>query len=245
MHLQVTGNYSKKLHHATNNLSNENNVFLRQMEGYDIVIAKEEDRERIADFLRQNFFKYEPINVCSGCPPNRPTSAILPLKFLPQGKSVLAVSRNGGHILGACLNSELKRNEQLFPKENTLTAPAYKKIITFIEEVEATADIWKESNADRAIVIYILGVHQAFLGRGIGRALMEATRDNAKSEGCQMISIFCTSYFSANIARAMAMKCVYTLPYSEYKDEAGNPVFDPPHPHTEAAVFVQELSSET
>jgi GNAT superfamily N-acetyltransferase len=233
------------LHHATNDLSNENNTFLLQMEGYDIVIAKEEDRERIAEFLRQNFYKYEPINVCSGCPPNRPTSAILPLKFLPQGKSVLAISRNGGHILGACLNGELKRNEHLFPIENRITNPAYSKIITFIEEVEAKADIWKKSSADRAILMYILGVDQGSLGRGIGRALMEATRENAKSEGCQMLSIFCTSYFSAKIARTMGMNCVYSLPYSEYKDKDGNPVFEPPHPHTEAAVFVQELNSET
>jgi arylalkylamine N-acetyltransferase len=216
------------------------------MEGYDIVTAKEEDRESIAEFLRQSFYRYEPLNAYTGSDPNRPITAILPLRFLSEGRSLLAVSRNGRHILGVCLNGELNTNENAYStKQNRLTDPNYNKIASFLDEVEVRADIWKKLDAPRAILIYVLGVDPASSGRGIGRALMETTRDKAQCEGYQAICILCSSHFSAKIARSMGMECVYSLPYSEYKDEDGNPVFKPSHPHTEMAVFVQELSSQT
>lgn len=215
------------------------------MEGYDIVFAKEEDRERIADFLRQSFYKHEPLNVCIGSPPNRPIDAILPLQYLSEGRSLLAVSRNGRHIIGVCINGEFKRNKNVYTtKQKKLTEPTYSKIASFLEEFEAMADIWKKSDARSAILIYVLAVDPASVGRGIGRDLMKTTRDMAKCEGYQMISIFCSSHFSAKIARSMDMECLYSLPYSEYKDEDGNPVFKPPLPHTEMTVFVQKLSSQ-
>jgi arylalkylamine N-acetyltransferase len=216
------------------------------MEGYDIVTAKEVDRESIAEFLRQSFYRHEPLNVCTGSDPNRPISAILPLQVLSEGRSLLALSRNGRRILGVCLSGELKRNENAYStKQNRLTDPNYSKIASFLEEVEARADIWKKSDAHRAILIYVLAVDAASVGRGIGRALMETTRDKAQCEGYQSICIVCSSHFSAKIARRMDMECVYSLPYSEYKDEDGNPVFKPSHPHTEMAVFMQKLSSQT
>ena len=96
------------------------------------------------------------------------------------------------------------------------------------------------------IVQYVchLGVDPAVQGRGIGRRLMEASRHLARSEGYPLLYIVCTSYYSAKIARAIGMQCVYSLPYAEFKDKDGNPVFTPPQPHTDVAVFVQKLSPE-
>lgn len=237
--------YSRNRLRATSGVSNDN-VFLRQMEGYDIVTAKEEDRDSIAEFLRHSFYRYEPLNVCTGSDPNRPISAILPLRVLSERKSLLAVSPNGRNILGVCLNGELKRNENAYSTEkNRLTDPNYSKIASFLEEVEARADIWKKSDGLRAILIYVLAVDPASVGRGIGRVLMETTRNKARCEGYESICILCSSHFSAKIARAMDMECVYSWPYSEYKDEDGNSVFKPSHPHTEITVFMQKLSSQT
>jgi GNAT superfamily N-acetyltransferase len=216
------------------------------MEGYDIVTAKEDDKERIAEFLRQSFYTREPLNVSTGSDPNRPISAILPLRVLSEGKSLLAVSRNGRHIVGVCLNRELKRNENAYSIEQSrLTGSNYSKIANFVQEFQARADIWSKLDGPRAILIDMLGVEPASVGQGIGRALMETTRDKAQSDGYHSICILCSSHFSAQIARNMGMECVYSLPYSEYKDEDGNVVFKPPHPHTEMAVFVQKLSTQT
>jgi hypothetical protein len=64
---------------------------------------------------------------------------------------------------------------------------------------------------------------------------MEASRQLARSEGYPLLYIECTSYYSAKIARAIGMHCMYSLPYVEYKDKDGDPVFTSSQPHTDIA----------
>ncbi|GFG32439.1 hypothetical protein Cfor_02537 [Coptotermes formosanus] len=214
-------------------------------EDYDIVTASGEDQDSIAEFLRQAFYRHEPINVSVGAPPDRPINAIFALQLLSEGKSLLAVSRNGRRILGFCANTEIRPNaNDNSTKQTTFTEPTYNKIFAFFDKIEGSADIWKKTDAHRAMCIRVLGVDPAVCGRGIGRRLMEATRHKARSEGYPLLCIMCTSYYSAKIARAIGMQCVYSLPYSEYKGEDGNAVFKPPQPHTDVTVFLQKLSPE-
>lgn len=99
--------------------------------------------------------------------------------------------------------------------------------------MEDDVDIWKLTGANRALYIHILAVDLASKGQGIARALMERTRDIARSTGYPLLRILCTSKYSIKIARNMGMRSVNTLPFSEYKDENGHPVFTPPQPqHT-------------
>lgn len=214
-------------------------------EDYDIVNATEESQDNIVEFLRRALYKHEPINVAVGAPPDRPIDFITPLQYLSEGKSLIAVSRNERRILGFCGNTVMtpSRNENITQRK-IYTEPLYNIILQFVYKIEDSADIWKKTGADRAMSIRHLGVDPAVKGRGIGRRLMEASRHLARSEGYPLLYIVCTSYYSAKIARAIGMQCVYSLPYAEYKDKDGNPVFTPPHPHTDVAVFVQKLSPE-
>lgn len=99
--------------------------------------------------------------------------------------------------------------------------------------MEDDVDIWKLTDATRALYLHILEVDLASRGQGIARALMERTRDIARSTGYPLLRILCTSKYSIKIARNMGMRSVNTLPFSEYKDENGHPVFTPPQPqHT-------------
>ncbi|KDR14224.1 uncharacterized protein LOC110834693 isoform X1 [Zootermopsis nevadensis] len=213
-------------------------------EDYDIISATEEYRDRIVEFLRECFFKHEPLNVCSGAPPNRPAHDMDSLPKLSEGMSLLAVSRNGQRILGVCINGAVKPDAEK-QKEKTYTHPAYTKISNFIWKFIERADTLKTTGADCVMFVYLLGVDEAARGRGIGRALMEKSRENARCAGYPMIAVVCSSYFSARIARNIGMQSVYSLSYSEYLDEDGHPVFKPLPPHTEISLLVQKLSSET
>jgi ribosomal protein S18 acetylase RimI-like enzyme len=213
-------------------------------EDYDIITATEEHRDRIAVFLRQNFYTHEPLNSCSGALPERPANEIKVLQKLPEGLSLLAISRSTQRILGVCLNEEAKPNADKQP-EMTYTHPAYAKIAKFLKKFADSVDVWKITGADRAVFIILLAVDAAARGRGIGRALMEKTREKARSAGYPLIAVTCTSFFSTRIARDMGMHSVYCLPYSEYQDENGDPVFKPPLPHTEVNLMVQKLNLET
>lgn len=214
-------------------------------EDYDIVCATEGSQDNIVEFLRRAFYKHEPINVALGAPPDRPINALIPLQYLSEGKSLIAVSRNGRRILGFCGNSVMTPDRiEKITHEMIYTEPLYNIIVQFYRKIEVSADIWKETGVDRAMCICHLGVDPAVTGRGIGRRLMEASRHLARSEGYPLLYIVCSSYYSAKIARAIGMQCVYSLPYAEYKDKHGNPVFTPSQPHTDVTVFVQKLSPE-
>jgi ribosomal protein S18 acetylase RimI-like enzyme len=214
-------------------------------EDYDIVSATEESQDNIVEFLRRAFYKHEPLSVAIGAPSDLPIKCIIPLKYLSEGKSLIAVSRNGRRILGFCGNTVITPNgNENIIQQMRYIGPPYSIILEFHNKIEDNADIWKKTGADRALLICHLGVDPAVKGRGIGRRLTEASRHLARSEGYPLLYIMCTSYYSAKIARNIGMQCVYSLPYAEYKDKDGNPVFTPPQPHKEVAVFVQKLNPE-
>ncbi|PNF32023.1 hypothetical protein B7P43_G05750, partial [Cryptotermes secundus] len=224
-----------------------NVVFLQQMaDGYDIVTAQEEDIGRIAEFLRRHFYSNSPLNLGIGASPDRKISEMFPLQYLSEGTSLLAVSRNGQRILGACVNGEnspvdRKHTEYLQSVSNETHA----KINEFVQKMEDDVDIWKLTGANRALYIHILAVDPAARGQGIATTLMEKTREVARSSGYPLLRILCTSKYSIKIARNMGMRSVCTLPFSEYKDENGHPVFTPPQPHTHAEMFVLKLDTDT
>lgn len=214
-------------------------------EDYDIVSATEEIQDNIAEFLHRAYYKHEPINVAVGAPPDLPINSIIPLQYLSERKSLTAVSRNGRRILGFCGNVVITPKGNKYLAQLTIyNEPPYNTILEFYNKIAGGVDIWKETGADRALCIWHLAVDPAVNGRGIGRSLMEASRHLARSEGYPLLYIECTSYYSAKIARAIGMQCVYSLPYADYKDKDGNPVFTPPQPHTDVAVFVQKLSQK-
>ncbi|KAJ9582977.1 hypothetical protein L9F63_022681 [Diploptera punctata] len=153
--------------------------------------------------------------------------------MLAEGLSLMAISKNDQNILGICLNKCKIKNK----------TPEYRddKIGRFLNEVESGVNIWELGKTDRAFSINILAVSESSRGTGVGKALMEHSREKARSAGYSLLYVLCTSYYSDRIARNMGMQCVYTLPYSEYKDEQGNPVFVPPAPHTQATVLIEKL----
>jgi ribosomal protein S18 acetylase RimI-like enzyme len=218
--------------------------FLQMADGYDVVTAKEEDIGRIAVFLRRHFYATSPLNIGIGAPVDRKISEMIPLQYLSEGASLLAISRNDGRILGACINGENTPQER--PHTECLQSDSNEvcvKINEFIHKMEEAVDIWELTGANRALYIHILAVDSAARGQGIARALMEGTRHLALSLGYPLLRILCTSAYSTRIARSMGMRSVHTLPFTEYKDENGHPVFTPPQPHTHATMFVLKLTN--
>jgi GNAT superfamily N-acetyltransferase len=107
--------------------------------------------------------------------------------------------------------------------------------------MEQAVDIWELTGTDHALYCT---VDQVARGLGIERVLMERTRDQARSAGYPQLSVICTSKYSIKIASDIGMRSIYTLHYSEYKDEKEYPVFTPPHPHTQPTVFVLKLDAD-
>ncbi|PSN52944.1 hypothetical protein C0J52_03647 [Blattella germanica] len=205
-------------------------------EDYDIVPATVGDRDRIAEFLSQTYFKYEPLNMSEARNPNRTTDASRYLGFLTQNTSLMAITKSG-LIIGIAINGENSSEELNRPLQNP------SKIQKFIRVFEQKANIWQLTGEDRGMFVRILVVDPIAGGRGIGKALMIQSKELAKAKGYPLMAIICSSYYSAKISQSMGMECVYKLPYSEYKDEDGIPIFIPPPPHKEISIFIEKLNS--
>ncbi|XP_069705137.1 arylalkylamine N-acetyltransferase-like 2 [Periplaneta americana] len=218
-------------------------AIIKMSDEYDIVTATEDDKERIAEFLRKYFFTESPVRVASGASPNQRTDEIVGLKYLSQGASLLAVSKDDGRILGVAINYHTtpkdNDSEQSFTK--SLSNNPHAKFARFVEN---NANIWDVTGADRGLYNYAVSVDPAVRIRGIAKALAVRGREVARSMGYPMIWVRCTNLYSIRICRDMGMDAVYRIPYSEYKDEEGKPIFNVAHPHTECVVFAQKLKSK-
>ncbi|KAJ9582978.1 hypothetical protein L9F63_022682 [Diploptera punctata] len=213
-------------------------------EEYDIVPATEGDSERVAEFLRQTFFKYEPLNIAFKAPPNRPMEAMRFLKYLKEGTSLIAITKSG-LLIGLAMNGvSRKTTEARVPRSRGLEAfhESYTKISNFVDKVENNMDIWKITGVESALYLHILAVDPIASGRGIGTKLVKKSIEVAKSKGFPSLWVMCSSHYSAKICRSLGMQSVYRLPYKDNKNEAGKPEFLPPAPHTEINMFVLNLT---
>ena len=208
-------------------------------EEYDIVAATEQDEERIAEYLRQHFFQYEPLNMGFEVPSNRPNSAMKFLQCLKEGSSLMAITKSG-LIIGVAINGECKRNHKTIK-----TKPfheSYGRLLNFVDKVEENSDVWKRTGADTSLYIKILSVAPIAGGRGIGKKLVKLSIEIAKSKGFPFIWAMCSSHYSAKICRSLGMESIYRIKYKENKNEAGVPEFLPPAPHTEAHIVMMKFA---
>lgn len=67
-------------------------------------------------------------------------------------------------------------------------------------------------------------------------------RTIAKENNFSMIKVDCSSYYSAKAVSRLGFKSIYSLPYAEYVDSDGNPIFKPEDPHTCATTYILPLT---
>ncbi|KAJ9582975.1 hypothetical protein L9F63_022679 [Diploptera punctata] len=214
-------------------------------EEYDIVPATEGDRERIAEFLRQTYYKYEPVNMVLGAPPNRPTEAIKSLQFLKEGSSLIAITKSG-LIIGVAINAGYKKiTGKHEPRSRGLEHlhESYTKVANFIDKVENSLGLWDVTGADDSLYLHILAVLPTASGKGIGKELVKRSIETAESKGYPLIWIMCSSHYSAKICCSLGMECIHRLSYKDNKNEEGVPAFLPAEPHTEFVTFVLKFNT--
>jgi len=94
---------------------------------------------------------------------------------------------------------------------------------------------------DSVMDLTIIGVHRDFRKRGLGAKLMERSLELAKERGYRLATIQCTSAYSASLAIRYGFTEVFTLPFSDYKNEKGDIIFNTETPHTHFHGLVREI----
>ncbi|XP_050299236.1 arylalkylamine N-acetyltransferase 1-like isoform X2 [Anthonomus grandis grandis] len=211
---------------------------------YDIVVTTASDKEDILNFLREFFFRDEPLNkyldLINENNPRCKDLEYFSTKNIDNGLNLKAI--HNGKIIGVCLNDLLKRGYlQDPPDEHEITDPKFSKIVRMLGKVEVESDIFsKFPDSDTAMTTKILTVNNAYRGQGIAKELLNKTREMAKELGAGFMSVDCTSHFTALALKKLGFECIYTLRYADHK-ENGEVVFKPEPPHESVTVYVQKI----
>ncbi|CAG9821516.1 unnamed protein product [Phaedon cochleariae] len=207
---------------------------------YDIRIAKTEDRDAIAQFLRTYFYKDEPLNkfleiVSEENPINHDLEAFAMADF-DNGISLMAFRQ--GKLIAVCLNFILHRGKkEHFHCEDE----KFSKIVGMLEYVEEKSDPFqKYPGCDKAVSVGIVSVDDSCRGKGVAKKLIEKTGELGKQNGCGFLVVDCSSHFTACAVKKLGFEMIYSLDYADYKVN-GEVVLCPEPPHKAVTVYTKKI----
>lgn len=211
-------------------------------DSYKVVSIEKSDTERVLAFLRQFFFRDEPLNLCIGLLDDDSTCAELEefcTESIPEGLSLMAVIPDN-EIVGVCLNGVITPEDNHHDEE--CAHPKFSKILKLLGRVSEESDVLgRFPHVKKALDIRVASVHVDYRGRGIAKALFDATRKMAKERDFQLVKVDCSSHFTALAVAKLGFECIYTLHYKDHLGENGKPVFVPEEPHTTVKTFIYHV----
>ncbi|XP_062121664.1 arylalkylamine N-acetyltransferase-like 2 [Drosophila sulfurigaster albostrigata] len=209
---------------------------------------KPEDLDEYFRYLIQNFHGHEPLLLTPGdhnFEPDTPERRASRLAVIKQGLSLVAVDSNDGGRIVASAYSEAKVPNDL---EKTWREVNEKKPKAFIDHVyfflagiEKRSKLFERFEVSNVLYLNILSVGKTVRQQGLGRRLVTAVIELARSKGFPLIAVSCTSLYSTRIMSALGMSIIHSENYSDYKDEDGNVVIKPPEPHTSVNIMAMKL----
>lgn len=210
---------------------------------YDIVLATLDDEQDVLNFLREFFFKDEPLNkylgLISDASPRCLDLEKFSTKELGNGLNLKAV--HNGKIIGVCLNGLLERGYINEISDSSSSSGKFGKITRLLDKVAIESDVFARfPDCDKAMTVKIISVNGAYRGQGIAKELMNKTRDMAKELGAGFMTVDCTSHFTALALKKLGFELHYSLNYADHKED-GEVVFKPEPPHEAVTVYVQKI----
>ncbi|XP_076661953.1 arylalkylamine N-acetyltransferase 1 isoform X2 [Halictus rubicundus] len=213
---------------------------------YHIQIVTKDDKLRILKFLRRFFFRDEPLNDSIQLIPDSEDSTCLELEdycstsTMENNLSLMAVSTSGA-IVGVTLNGKMEPPAEDEPEYIvTCKNPKFKKILRLLNYVDRNVN-HEYFRGLNTIEIRIISVDTNWRGKGIAKALLEKTMEIGREKGFHIVRADCSSFFSGKLCAGLGFEQIYTLPYAEYVDEDGKPIFSPALPHTAVVSYVKKL----
>ncbi|XP_026479722.1 dopamine N-acetyltransferase-like [Ctenocephalides felis] len=206
-------------------------------EAYSIQPLTVEHHERALEHLRKYFFRDEPLNVNMGLLSKEDDRCIELEEY------ALTSMKKGVSLMANCV-TEREDAATISDPSKDCANPKFAKILALLHHVSQEANVFGQfPDVQRVLNISILSVDSNWRGRGIARALTDATAEYAKDHAVQMLRVDCTSHFTALISERLGFHSIYSLPYAQYIKD-GKPVFNPPPPHLEIKVFVHRVDED-
>ncbi|XP_026817805.1 dopamine N-acetyltransferase-like isoform X1 [Rhopalosiphum maidis] len=204
---------------------------------FNVVPITDNDKETLKNFLRQYFFRDEPLSASLNLIEEEESVIQFEnfcIDLLQFGVSFMAVSAETGDIIGAVLNSTVCRGDKIkhYSDKNNDKSLKYNEIMIILEKAERDIDFFGQyPNIERLMKLEIITVNEAYRGQGICKALVKKSKELALKLGYQMISVECSSKFTKMAVERFGFQCIYSISYSDYVNKQGEVVFKTQPPH--------------
>ena len=205
-----------------------------------IRVAKSADHDAVLNFIREHYYKEEPITISHPEPGHTIDDEIFSLSHIEHDTVLIAF--NSDEIVGILIAGPIEPGDADFMLENSKnSSKKWGDIQKFLAYIEKKADVLGKFNLDRALHCHILTSHQKYRGNGIGQKLFEYSFENGRNLNYKLMSTDCTSIFTIKIAENLGMECISTVTYDEYNEILGERLFQPREPNFEIKTFVKKL----
>lgn len=206
-----------------------------------------EDYPSVKAFLKDNFFQSEPLcqstseNVQSL---NEKENDEYHLSMIAQGTCLVAIDEsNGGRFVGLVLAGaqypeDLEKHRI---EAESMEQHFWARACIMLSKIEREANLFERFGISKLLYSHITSVESSMRGKGLGSRLAATLMDVGRAKGFPAMTAYCTSFYSARQKEALGMKCVHSLPYADYKDDQGRPIFTPAEPHTMARIMFIKL----
>ncbi|KAH8317527.1 hypothetical protein KR074_011620, partial [Drosophila pseudoananassae] len=217
----------------------------RAMEVIQVRQVKEEEAEQLMAFLLRHYYAEEPLT--AGTSPPEPDAADKEflLSNIPHGTCFLAIlpEAQGQRIVGAVVAGpkDATAPQEVAEEAAKHAGTKWGRILTALSAVETATNVCRRYEVPSSLHVHALGVDPAVRGRALGARLMTAAIQQARELGHRLVSVDCTSVYSARLVRGLGFELVHTLRYEDLKDAAGEQLIRPPAPHESVQTFVLRL----
>ncbi|XP_061393502.1 arylalkylamine N-acetyltransferase 1-like [Musca vetustissima] len=201
------------------------------------------DCQQVYGFLKLYFFQDEPLSTCFGPDEERGFGETILSSLIDSELCLMAIDEETNELIGVILNdSENPEKKKTLPNYEVKTNdPTGEKIHKFLTKIRNEADLFQRYQIEKLLHLIIVSVKKEWRGKGIASLLSKAVVDMGKEKGFELISVECTSLFTAKMFQGMGWDLVHTIYYKDFLDENMEQVFTPLAPHDGCRVYAKRL----
>ncbi|XP_016956700.1 arylalkylamine N-acetyltransferase-like 2 [Drosophila biarmipes] len=192
-------------------------------------------------FLLVHYYREEPLTAGTSPPEPEAADREFLLSNVPLGTCFMAL--RDGRIVGAVVAGpkDAHEPEHMAEEARKHAGGKWGRILHLLSAVESASDVCRRFNVPSSLHVHALGVDPEQRGRRLGARLMTAVAQRAGELGHRLVSVDCTSVFSARLVQQLGYQLVNTLRYEDHLDASGQQVIRPPPPHESVQTFVLQL----
>lgn len=206
-------------------------------------VSIESDRSELKKLFEEYYYPYEPVNTGWIDVDPVPEDMTLTLKALGDGTSLVAVDDVKNIIVGACITGVVDgtSKQALLNEANRTTNRKWAQYLQLYARLDSEANFYQRFNVQKLFHVGGLTVNVDYRGRSIATKLVQKSIEIAAGLGFEICTIYCSSFYTEQIALNLKMDFVSELAMDDIKDEKNELLIHSYSPHTHIKTYAKRL----